>query len=242
MLKKLAQLVSLLLHPLWIPTYLFALVFTFTPTLATPINRESMPLFLVLVFLLTGLIPLLSVVVLRLPYFLLLNKVWRRSRTQNWSSRRSLYSLRSQVEKVRKNSVVHSFAMSHRWERVVPFFMITVFYVAVCVMLSGRLGWGSFFIVAMMTVAFTSLVVSLITLMWKISVHSVAISSLIGFLLAVMLARAESILLVPLSLSIIAGGVLMSSRLYLNQHTPLQVGLGCLTGFLISFTISYWYF
>ena len=105
MLKKLAQLVSLLLHPLWIPTYLFALVFTFTPTLATPINRESMPLFLVLVFLLTGLIPLMSVVVLRLPYLLLLNKVWRRSRARNWSSRRSLYSLRSQVAKVRKNSV-----------------------------------------------------------------------------------------------------------------------------------------
>jgi len=241
-LAKLAHFISLVLHPLWVPTYLFAVIFKFTPSLATAIPQESMPQFLVLVFILTGIIPLVTIVVMRFPYLLLRARLWNTRRILGISQQRALFSMRGQLQEVRRNSLIQNFNLSERTERVIPFFMITIFYVAVCVMLSGQLGWESFFIIAMMTVAFTSLVVSMVTLFWKISVHSVAISSLVGFLMSALLVRAETSLLVPLAMSIIAGGFVMSSRLYLNAHTPRQVGWGSLTGFIISFVVSYWYF
>lgn len=242
MITRLAQFLSMLFHPLWIPTYLFAIIFRFTPSLATPINREVMPQFLLLIFVLTALIPLMTIIVMRFPYLLMTFRLWKATRTHGISYTRALLSMRSDIDKVRRHSLIQSFNMNHRAERVVPFFMISVFYVAVCVMLSGQLGWGSFFVVAMLTVAFTSFLVSAITLFWKISVHSVALSSLVGFLLAAFLIRAETPLLWPVAICIIAGGAVMTSRLYLNAHTPREVGYGSAIGFLISFAVSYWYF
>ncbi len=201
-----------------------------------------MPRFLWLVFVLTGVIPLLTIMVMRFPYLWMSLRLWNTSRSQGITYKRALLGMRDEISKVRRNSVIQSFNMSERRDRIVPFFMITVFYVVVCVMMSGRLGWGSFFIVAMLTIAATSLVVSLITLYWKISVHSVALCSLIGFLLAAMVVRLEDPLLIPLLLTIICAGFVISARLYLNAHTPKEVGYGALIGFLISFTVTYIYF
>jgi hypothetical protein len=240
--KKLARLVSFVFHPLWIPTFLFAIIFVFTPAIATPINQEIMPRMLVLIFTLTGIIPLATLVVMRLPYFIMIVKLWARQLTNGAGATRSMLELRPQIQMVKKQSLLQSFSMIDRSDRIIPFFVITVFYLAVCVMMSGRLGWGSFFIIAMLTITFTSLVVSVITLFWKISVHSIAVSSLVGFLFAAMLARIESDLIFPLAGCIVIAGVVMSSRLYLNVHSPSQVGWGCLIGFLTSFVVTWVYF
>lgn len=242
MVGKLARLLALIFHPLWIPTYLFAIIFRFIPELASPISIEIMPRMLAMIFVLTGIIPLLTLVVMRLPYFIMIVRLWVRQLTNGSSTTQSILQLRPQIGMVRKQSLIQSFNMHTRSERVIPFFVITAFYLAVSVMMSGRLGWGSFFIMAMLTIAVTSLIVSVITLYWKISVHSVAVSSVVGFLLAATLARAESTLLFPVAACITVAGAVMSSRLYLNVHTPSQVGLGCLVGFLISFVVTWIYF
>ena len=242
MITRLAHLISLVLHPLWVPTYLFAIIFYFTPSLAASIPQSAMPQFLVLVFILTAVIPLITILVMRFPYLLLTARLWHARRTLGISQQRALFAMRSQIPAIRRNSLIQNFNLTERTERVIPFFMITIFYIVVSIMLSGQLGWNSFFIVAMLTVAVTSLVVSVVTLFWKISVHSVAMGSLMGFLLAAMVVRAEPVLLFPLVLSILGGGLVMSSRLYLNAHTPGQVWWGALTGFIISFLVSYWYF
>jgi hypothetical protein len=128
--------------------------------------------------------------------------------------------------------------MESRAERIVPFFIITVFYLAVCIMMSKRMGWDSFFIVAMTTITAISFLVTLITLKWKISVHSVAVSSVVGFLSGAVFMRAETGLLYPLAGCILAAGTVMSARLYLNVHTPQEVGWGCVLGFAVSFVVT----
>ena len=197
---------------------------------------------LVMIFLLTGIIPLLTLLAMRLPYFIMIARLWVRQLSNGGNGARNMLQLRPKIEMVKKQSVIQSFSMEERAERVIPFFTISLFYLAVCLILSNRLGWGSFFIVAMMTIAGTSFMVSVVTLKWKISVHSVAISSLVGFLLAAMLVRAEQELLMPLSVCIILAGAVMSSRLYLNVHSPAQVGYGCLLGFMSSFLVTWIYF
>lgn len=241
MIIKLAKIVSVVFHPLWIPTFLFAIVFRFTPSLATPINQEIMPRMLLVIFALTGVIPVITLSVMRLPYFVLMVRLWALQMTNGGGDHNTMMGLRTQIEAARRQSIIQSFGLVDRSERVIPFFIITVFYFAVSIMMSNNMGWDSFFILAMTTIAGISLIVTLVTLKWKISVHSVAVSSVVGFLMAAVFIRAESDLLYPLVLCIIAAGAVMSARLYLNVHTPAQVGWGCLLGFAISFTAAAWY-
>lgn len=241
MVNKLARLLSLAFHPFWIPTFLFAIIFGFTPSLMSPINQEVMPRMLAIIFALTGIIPLLTLAVMRLPYFIMIARLWARQLANGGSDIRILRELAPEIKMVQQRSLIQSFSMIQRSDRVVPFFVITAFYFAVCVMMSGRLGWSNFFMVAMLTVTAISLFVSLITLKWKISVHSVAVSSVVGFLLAAIVSRDETGLLFPLTGCIVIAGAVMSARLYLNVHTPAQVGWGCFVGFIISFAATWMY-
>ena len=196
---------------------------------------------LLVIFALTGVIPLITLTVMRLPYFVLMARLWAVQMTNGSGDHNTMMGLRTRIEAARRQSIIQSFGMVDRSERVIPFFIITVFYFAVSIMMSNRMGWDSFFIMAMITIAGISLVVTLVTLKWKISVHSVAVSSVVGFLLAAVVIRAGSDLLYPLVLCIVAAGAVMSARLYLNVHTPAQVGWGCLLGFGVSFTAAAFY-
>ncbi len=147
---------------------------------------------LLVIFALTGVIPLITLTVMRLPYFVLMARLWAVQLANGSGNHNTMMGLRTRIEAARRQSIIQSFGMVDRSERVIPFFIITVFYFAVSIMMSNRMGWDSFFIMAMITIAGISLVVTLVTLKWKISVHSVAVSSVVGFLLAAVFIRAES--------------------------------------------------
>jgi hypothetical protein len=78
--------------------------------------------------------------------------------------------------------------------------------------------------------AFLSLIVTLVNFWWKISIHSVGAGALIGLVMALSLK-----MLTPLEwhliLTLIIAGLVLSSRLKLNHHSPLQVWAGLFTGF-----------
>ncbi len=78
MVGKLARLLTIIFHPLWIPTYLFAIIFRYKPELAAPITIEIMPRMLAIIFALTGIIPLATMMVIRLPYFKMIARLWAR--------------------------------------------------------------------------------------------------------------------------------------------------------------------
>lgn len=234
-----AKLISLLFHPLWIPTFLFAIVYHYAPSVMTP--QELNPRIILVIFTLTGIIPIITLVFMRLPYFLMVARLWVDQLANGGHNTKTLMSLRPKIEMVNRQSIIHSFGMEDRAERVIPFFVITAFYISVCVMMGNKMGWDSFFVIAMSTIAGISLLVSVITLFWKISVHSVSVNSMVGFLMAAMVSKVEPELLYPLLGSILAAGAVMSARLYLDAHSPAQVGWGCLLGFAISFTATWIY-
>ena len=234
-----AKLISLLFHPLWIPTFLFAIVYHYAPSVMTP--QELNPRIILVIFALTGIIPIITLVFMRLPYFLMVARLWVEQLANGSHDTKTLMSLRPKIEMVNRQSIIHSFSMEDRSDRVIPFFVITAFYVSVCIMMGNKMGWDSFFVIAMSTIAGISLLVSVITLFWKISVHSVSVNSMVGFLMAAMVSKVEPELLYPLLGSILAAGAVMSARLYLDVHSPAQVGWGCLLGFAISFTATWIY-
>jgi membrane-associated phospholipid phosphatase len=78
--------------------------------------------------------------------------------------------------------------------------------------------------------------VTLITLFWKISAHAVGTGGLLGFLFGIVYSFAATELLYPTLVCVLATGLLLSARLYLNAHTPVEVGAGFLLGLTVCFT------
>jgi hypothetical protein len=73
---------------------------------------------------------------------------------------------------------------------------------------------------------------------WKISAHMIGIGGLIGLIISISILYHADIMLY-LMISILVGGVIGYARLSLNAHTPSQVYIGLVTGFLlIMFTMS----
>lgn len=76
----------------------------------------------------------------------------------------------------------------------------------------------------------------IITLGWKISVHSIGIGGLIGTLFAMSQMLYIDVRL-PLIISIVLAGIIGSARLSLNEHSPSQIYTGIIIGFLSEFLI-----
>jgi hypothetical protein len=78
--------------------------------------------------------------------------------------------------------------------------------------------------------ALLALMVTLINFRWKISLHSVGSGALIALIMMLSIKMITPLLwyLIP---AIIITGFILSSRLRLNQHNPLQVWLGLFSGF-----------
>jgi hypothetical protein len=87
----------------------------------------------------------------------------------------------------------------------------------------------------------TILCVGVISLWWQISAHAVGISGVVGVLAAVIVRDSTDALFYPLLIGLVAWGLVLSARLYLNAHTVAQVVAGSLLGFVLSFGASYWF-
>jgi hypothetical protein len=81
---------------------------------------------------------------------------------------------------------------------------------------------------------FVTLFFGLINLKTKISLHAGGVGMLVGFIVAYSFNHAF-IVIWPIILSVLIAGMVISSRLILNKHTPKQVYLGFLLGSLITF-------
>ncbi|MTI30806.1 PA-phosphatase [Xanthovirga aplysinae] len=64
--RKLATFISVLMHPIWMPTVLFGVIFLFAPQLAMPLSEKGMWMLLLAIFISTIIFPFLSLSTLRL--------------------------------------------------------------------------------------------------------------------------------------------------------------------------------
>lgn len=132
---------------------------------------------------------------------------------------------------------VKTLTMYNRRERIVPFFYISVHYLAFTYLFYANLHFGLNdhvfkFMLIMDGLVFIS---TIITCFYKLSIHSVAICGLLGILLPLNKVSEQGQLLVPTVAIILVAGLVMSSRLKLNAHTPREILVGSLTGLATGF-------
>jgi len=125
--------------------------------------------------------------------------------------------------------VVKNALMEDRKDRIIPTMLTIVFYLLGYYFLS-RIQIVPSFIQGFMLATIVVLTIALaITFFWKISMHMIGIGGLTGAILALAIRFGLDIWLV-FSCILLVAGLLGSSRLVLNAHTPLQVHAGFLLG------------
>jgi len=125
--------------------------------------------------------------------------------------------------------------MVSRSERIIPFIAISLIYSVTSILFYTRLSFSQNFNHLILIVTLLVVASAILTFFQKVSIHSLAIWGGIGILLPLNKAIEQSNLLWPTALAIVAAGAVMSSRLYLNAHTPRQILIGSLAGFAIGF-------
>ena len=206
-----AKFLSIVLHPLLMPTFLLGMLFFTTPAvvgvdLFTPTVRFTL---LGFVGMTTFVIPSLGI------YYLYRAGYVQSLHLDNLADRRLPYFL---------TALLYGFTTY--------FFR---YQLAALSELSPQIST----ILASITVSIT--LVGVISLRWKISAHGTGFGGLLGAIFGIAVKFNESILLYPLLSLIVLGGLLMSARLHLNAHTPAQIGAGIGLGLLVSLTTVWWF-
>jgi hypothetical protein len=140
---------------------------------------------------------------------------------------------------LRSTTTITSVKLRNRTERVLPFSFITIFYGITTYLFHSKIEINdtilSIFIGASVLVA----LLTIITIFFKISVHSAGAGCMLGFLLSIMLIFPEHNLMWALIIIVLITGLILSARLYLNAHTPIEVYSGFALGLFISFFSLY---
>ncbi len=137
-----------------------------------------------------------------------------------------------------------SIRVANRQERIAPFVLISISYTVLAWLFQQRLPSLFMLTQVMGCIALTQVICTLITLRFKISIHSVALSGMLGILVALQILMPEMELFYPVIMAIVLLGLTMTARLRLNAHTPEQVSWGAVFGFGLNFALllalGYW--
>ena len=130
---------------------------------------------------------------------------------------------------------IQSLTLQSRRERILPFVFISLLYLLVTFLFYFRLPFSANFNKLMMIISALVVVSLLVTFYYKISIHSIAMGGGIGILLPLNQVTEQMSLLWPTAFTILVTGLVMSSRLVLDAHSPREVMYGGVVGFVVGF-------
>lgn len=209
---RIALLLSVVLHPLLMPTYLFGVLFSLAPDLVgvSTLGASARWSLLLLLFLNTFLAPALLIY-----YFYRLGLV-KSLHLENLRDRRIPYLATTLIY------TLSTYLFGWRLEPVsdlVPQIAVVLGSITVSIAMIG-----------------------LVSLWWQISAHATGVGGFLGAFGGLFLRYNDTILFYPVILGILITGLIMSARLHLNAHTPAQVSAGLGVGLLISIAAVFLYF
>lgn len=136
-----------------------------------------------------------------------------------------------------KNGSAVDLELSDRHERLLPY-LIIITSVMVCTYYMFKMMMPFWFLALLIGSCVSLLIALVINFFWKISAHALAVGGLLGGIMGV----ARIHLINPywaIIAVIIIDGLVGTSRIYLERHTPWQVYAGFLLGFACTFLASF---
>jgi hypothetical protein len=139
-------------------------------------------------------------------------------------------------------SRVSNLELTKREERILPFLAIAIFYGAATYMFFVKLKLNPPLTTMMVLVTVLIVLLSIITVKFKISIHAAASWGVVGLLSALSLKLTGGMLLYPLIFVTLMAGAVSSARLKLGYHTPKEIWSGSLMGFMLNFMGLYLFY
>ncbi|EAY29009.1 phosphatase PAP2 family protein [Microscilla marina] len=212
-----AYFISLVLHPLLLPSILLAVLFYFTSPTVAPVSHSLKLPFLGIIFIMTFVFPMCTAA------------IWLLSR--QIQTPQPKYQTEDESLETYPEVNLH---MQNRQDRRWVFVFTSLIYVIATVLFEIK-AQNPFITLVLASVTLSLLLLTLITFFWKISAHSVGMSGILGILLGFNYRLGESALFYPILIATILVGLVMTARLYLDAHSPAQVAAGFFMGFVVNF-------
>lgn len=139
---------------------------------------------------------------------------------------------------------IRTFTMEDRHERIIPFSFITILYIVVTYLFYSRtrISYNDNLLKFLIIIDALILVGTVATYFYKVSMHSLGICGIIGILLPLNKISEDGALFYPTIAAIVLAGVIMSSRLQLQVHSPREVMVGAVLGFTTGFAAMFFLF
>ena len=134
-------------------------------------------------------------------------------------------------------NIISTWFVEKRQERIIPLITTSFFY-SVTVYITFRFNIPQLIKAYIITTAFLAIVVTVINFWWKISIHSTGAGAITA-LVIILSVKIQSPLILFLIIVILADGLLMSARLWLDSHSPAEVWTGFLLGLVSSGLLLY---
>jgi len=133
----------------------------------------------------------------------------------------------------RLNGTIRNLNLPNRPDRLLPFGMVTLFYALATLLFYWKLPVPNIAALLLLTTVLI-LAGAITTFFFKVSVHCLGVWGVTGILLSLAKADGGRVLIVPLAVSMVVGGLVMAARLYLDAHTPREVYAGSLMGITLA--------
>lgn len=208
---RFAQILSALLHPLAMPTIIFAVLFYVAPESIHNLELFNGTSRVGMMSLKLGLLLLIFLQTFILPVF-------------------CIYALH-------RFKIIKDLKMETLADRRVPYLVTVAIYTFVAVFFTFKLSQFPEVSLILTSIAFSISAVSFISLFWKISAHAVGISGTVGALAGIGAKLGIEQLFFPILIAILVAGYLTAARLHLNAHTPAQILAGTVLGLSVSLSV-----
>ena len=136
-----------------------------------------------------------------------------------------------------KNGAAVDMELSDRHERVVPY-LIFITSIMVCAFYMYKMMLPFWFISLLLGACVALILALLINFFWKISAHAIGVGGLLGGIMGVARIHLMNHYWAFIAVIVIAG-LVGTSRIFLERHTPMQVYAGFCLGFICTFVASF---
>lgn len=139
------------------------------------------------------------------------------------------------VALLRLNRVVNSMQLETQQERKLPLLITSLLYVSVYYLFE-RLQLDVVILRYVLAASSVIITVSLVNNFYKISLHAAGVGALLGFVFA--LSRVTSVdMRILFAMLCVAGGWVLSARLFAGSHNKAQLLYGLLSGFVLMWLV-----
>jgi membrane-associated phospholipid phosphatase len=133
---------------------------------------------------------------------------------------------------LRWSGMVKSLHFEEKSDRRTPFILVTLFYLLTTYFLKEKTELDPILWQGMGIITFSVALLTGITYFWKMSAHTTGIGGVLGVLGILGIYFPSLDLAYLLVAALLLGGLVASARLYLDAHSPAEVYVGLLVGFL----------